>query len=206
MELILISESKLKIMLTRDDMETYSVTSESMSYEESHTRKMFDKILGEAKEKIGFDFEGDRLFIQVYPSKNGGCEVYVTCNVTDEKTDKKPKDRNTTPKKRREYCVYSFESLNDAVRACNVIRRCGYKNDSSFYIEERGELARRYYVVLQEDITQVGQTKRKRNVCTSDVATEFGKKVGGREALMYVLEHADVIVERNAVETVGRLD
>ena len=78
MELILISDSKLKIMLTRDDLRLYSIDCDTLDYENTETRRAFWSILDEAKHRTGFDAASEKVFVQVYPSKAGGCEMYVT--------------------------------------------------------------------------------------------------------------------------------
>jgi negative regulator of genetic competence, sporulation and motility len=78
MELIRIGDSKLKITLTSDDMTQYDLDCDTMDYDNSETRKAFWDILDHAKQITGFDAAGDRVFVQLYPSKKGGCEMYVT--------------------------------------------------------------------------------------------------------------------------------
>lgn len=55
MELILISDSKLKIMLTRDDMQQYALDCDTIDYDNTETRRAFWNILDEAKHRTGFD-------------------------------------------------------------------------------------------------------------------------------------------------------
>ena len=78
MELIVISESKLKIMLSAPDMAKYELESARMDCRDIHTREAFRHIFDDARTKIGFDTEGERLFVQLYTSKEGGCEIFVT--------------------------------------------------------------------------------------------------------------------------------
>lgn len=78
MELIVISESKLKIMLTAPDMARYELESTHMDCTDAHTRAAFRHIFEDARAEIGFDTEGERLFVQFYASKEGGCEIFVT--------------------------------------------------------------------------------------------------------------------------------
>lgn len=77
MELIIISKTKLKIMLNECDMRKYSIGSNTDCADPS-TRKAIRKLLECAKEQIGFNTEGDEIFVQLYTSKNGGCELFVT--------------------------------------------------------------------------------------------------------------------------------
>ena len=78
MELIVISDNKLKIMLSAPDMERYELETEGMDCTDAHTREVFRHIFSDARERIGFDTEGARLFVQLYTSKEGGCEIFVT--------------------------------------------------------------------------------------------------------------------------------
>lgn len=78
MELIVISETKLKIMLTAPDMVRYELEGSPMDCADARTRAAFRHIFDDARAEIGFDTEGERLFIQLYASKGGGCEIFVT--------------------------------------------------------------------------------------------------------------------------------
>ena len=83
MELILISNTKLKIMLNEDDMKQYKIGSEA-DCAESGTRKAIRSILERAKEQVGFNTDGEEIFVQLYTSKKGGCELFVTkCQVRE---------------------------------------------------------------------------------------------------------------------------
>jgi len=78
MELRLINDNKLKIMLTNEDMASLDITCEEIDYDDTGTRRMFWDILDRAKHETGFDAAGDKIFVQVYPDKSGGCLMYVT--------------------------------------------------------------------------------------------------------------------------------
>lgn len=78
MELIVISESKLKIMLSAPDMEHYNLQTLRRYGTDADTRAAFRKIFEDARTEIGFDTQGERLFIQLYDSLEGGCEIFVT--------------------------------------------------------------------------------------------------------------------------------
>ena len=203
MELILISESKLKIMLTADDMESYAISNEQMSYEVKTTRDGFEKILDVAKEKTGFDSASSKLLIQVYPSRNGGCEVYVI-RECDAKSDQGVKEKNNPPKKKKEVCVYLFDGIDGMLRTCNMLDECGYKNESSVYYEQIGDRTR-YYLVLQEEVPYSSQNRKRKSLSKSDLADEYGKRLGGRDVMMYIEEHAKRLIEKNAIKAIGGL-
>lgn len=78
MEWIVINESKLKIMLSAPDMRHYELSTERMDAADEDTRRAFRHIFDDARAEIGFDTTGERLFVQLYTSKEGGCEIFVT--------------------------------------------------------------------------------------------------------------------------------
>lgn len=84
MELILISDSKLKIMLNESDMKQYNVNEETDCAEIS-ARKAIRRLLEQARLQTGFNTEGAEIFVQLYTSKSGGCELFVTKSNREDK-------------------------------------------------------------------------------------------------------------------------
>lgn len=78
MELIVINHAKIKIMLTKPDMARYQLTTSTMDSANEHTRCAVRHILADADKQVGFDTDGQRLFVQLFASKDGGCEIFVT--------------------------------------------------------------------------------------------------------------------------------
>ena len=78
MEWIRISDNKLKIMLTAEDARRYALNCEAADYTELLTREAFREILSDVRVESGFDAADEKLYIQMYPSKGGGCELFVT--------------------------------------------------------------------------------------------------------------------------------
>ena len=78
MELIVINPSKLKITLSPPDMVKYALEGEGMEEVTPRTREAFRHIFRDARAESGFETEGFPLFIQLYASKGGGCEIFVT--------------------------------------------------------------------------------------------------------------------------------
>ena len=83
MELIVISTTKLKVMLSAEDMKKLDF--DPCGGADISDRVAFRNILKEARERCGFDALGDRVFVQYYPEKHGGCEMFVTKITVDDK-------------------------------------------------------------------------------------------------------------------------
>lgn len=97
MELIVISESKLKIMLSAPDMAYYELESTRVDCADAHTRAAFRHIFADARSAIGFDTAGERLLVQLYASREGGCEIFVTKLGAEEGTLLPPAEEETAP-------------------------------------------------------------------------------------------------------------
>ena len=90
MDFIQLGADRLKIMLSRADMDEYSIDCDSMDYGDTGTRRAFWSILDEAKRETGFNAASGRAYIQVYRSREGGCELFVTmlsCDLEDASSD-----------------------------------------------------------------------------------------------------------------------
>jgi negative regulator of genetic competence, sporulation and motility len=78
MELIVINQSKLKIMLTVPDMQRYELAPGHLDCADAKTRRSFRRIFDDVRMQTGFDTAGERLLVQLYTSRSGGCEIFVT--------------------------------------------------------------------------------------------------------------------------------
>ena len=149
MDLILINNTKLKIMLTRDDMASYSLTCDNIDYDNTETRRAFWDILDAAKHKTGFDAATDRIFIQVYPSKAGGCEMYVTKLTSRENREREEDSVSFSIKAPQEDMrdIYSFCGLDDLIAACARLSGAGYRGKSDIWcdLSQNGH----YYLILE---------------------------------------------------------
>jgi len=142
MELIKISHTKLKIMLTADDMKHFKLDISKM-YDLSG-RDAFRNILKEAKDKCGFDASGERVFVQYYPEKNGGCEMFVT-KLNEELKDRLPASgageipsgrcfHNTLAERYDSgYIIYSFPEMKYLLMTCKQLKASNYIGESRAY-------------------------------------------------------------------------
>ena len=126
MEYVMINESKLKVMLEDSDLEARNLEAEALDYADPDAKKLFGDILCYAKDTFGFDTSGYRVLLQLYPSKDGGCELFIT---RLGKLDSAPKesDQESREKKRKPYPrdkkdknnrAFRFERLSHLLKVC----------------------------------------------------------------------------------------
>lgn len=157
MELILISESKLKVMLTADDMRQYNLDCDTMDSNTALTRRAFWNILDEAREQTGFDPGGEKVFVQLYPDKGGGCEMFVTkIGGAVPAKEKASKKKSAPISQNNPLCrenAYVFDSLADLLMACRRLRGSVTGTVRAFTSRDN----RLYYLFLTEECPDLSE-------------------------------------------------
>lgn len=212
MELILISNSKLKIMLDESDMKKYHICNES-DCADGMARKAIRSLLDEAKDQIGFNTDGEEIFVQLYASKKGGCELFVTkCHPhkleehqpdfshqeAEAPTNLPVKRRASLPavkEKRGTYIAYSFGELSYIIKVCKILAAKGKFPGSQAYNDRNG----RFYLLLDS----VGASAYSR-LDSLTFITEYGSREREDKILPYISEHGKVICEKNAVDILSK--
>ncbi len=216
MDLIRINDNKLKIMLTPSDMECYALNADTMDYTQTETRRAFRSILNEARNRTGFDVSGDKIYIQFYPSRGGGCEMFVTkydlvCAVGNP-ADRPPaalrgrvtlrqqaRDEACCETERNRSVAYSFESMEHLLCACRHLLNHAFAGGSAAYRGEEG----RYYLLLSE---RPGPGRcMLSDRATTAFLSEYGTEQDAELVRLYIQEHARPICEEHAVRRLGEL-
>ena len=120
MEFLRIGENKIKIILTSRELSEYGITPGDDGCA-SATRQSVWRVLDRARAECGFDGSGDKLLIQFYPDRTGGCEMFVTklgilsqgCARTVARSERV----ELISRRERSYLFYSLEELLCAARA-----------------------------------------------------------------------------------------
>ncbi len=194
MELIKINDRKLKVMLSEGDLKCYNLDCDKIDYDCSATKAAFRRILNEAKAKTGFDTGEDRIFVQIYPARCGGCEMFVT-RLEPESTDSALHTFSA---------VYYFDDLEALACACARLQAYGFKDRSALYADDNG-----YYLLLSEDYKQNNNTysvnERGKSVPHYPLLGEYGKRLRADRTIAVVKEHCTRICAERAVERLSAL-
>ena len=226
MELILISNTKLKIMLNENDMQRYKIGSES-DCAEPDTRRAIRSLLDCAREQIGFNTEGEEIFVQLYTSKKGGCELFVTkchdsalCEESAERLIKSvgssydshyssrrrdaERVSSTTVKERKMISTTQEkkERIAFSFPDCkSLLKVCHILDRSVFRADSRAfaDEGGNYYLLL----TKTGTSAYSRLDRLSFII-EYGKRENPDCLVSYIYEHGKVICNRKAIETLAQ--
>ena len=181
MELILISDSKLKIMLSQKDMTKYALRIEDIDYDNTQTRRAFWSILDEAKHKTGFDAAKEKIFVQVFPSRCGGCEIFVT----KLENGVSPDDLSVQVTQRNRREIYRFSDIEDLLRVCKILNERGFDGESSAFCDDKC-----YYLSLTGHHSFID---------------EYADMRENKNYIYHILEHCDRICATGAVNTLAPL-
>lgn len=196
MDVLKISNTKVKIMLTPEDMKKYALDIEDVDYNDRGTRGKVWKILDYVKKNYGFNPDGEKLLIQFYPSKDGGAELFVTKLAGLSKGDERfmSKSGNVTMLDSKR-TMYNFPNLEDLIQASKIISGAkSIKESELFYSDADG-----YYLEITErGATRLGQ------ICEFAILLEFASKTPD-EKIPYITEHCKKLTDGAAVEQLSRL-
>ncbi|MBQ8358066.1 MAG: adaptor protein MecA [Clostridia bacterium] len=206
MEWIRISTNKLKIMLSAEDARRYALNCETADYADVVTREAFREILTDVRKETGFDATDDKVYIQMYPSKEGGCELFVTkmgLLLTEEKDKnenhtskllnieaKNEKSHRTVRKRSASFLFPSFEHL---VALCRRMTDT-YRGESEIWRDEQGI----WWLILTENGNPLTIRDDYRFI------REYGRMVSAEEARIILPEHGVRICDRCAIDIFAR--
>ena len=227
MELIPINESKIKIMLNESDMKAYNIGDEA-DCANRETRIAIRNILDRAKEQIGFNTEGSEIFVQLYTSKNGGCELFVTKGSDSSAERDKVHTEHQKPIRKRAKRDLSVDEYDKECLALSVRDKLLPSNKDKqqikmvFSFESLDNLCAAskrisklpkqyesavyrgygddYYLLLTSlDLSAYSRLD------PIALISEYGKRERGDIFSMYLGEHCKKICESGAIETFSRL-
>ena len=202
MEWIRISTNKLKIMLSAEDARRYSLNCENADYADLMTREAFREILTDVRQETGFDATEDKVYIQMYPSKEGGCELFVTKlglllteddheapSRTKDQVGDAPKAKKQPQTVRKRSTSFLFSSLDHLLALCRRLS-VSYTGESEIWLDENGA----WWLILTEE----GDPKAKHD--SAYCIQEYGQLISTEKARAFLPEHGRPICISGAMQ------
>ena len=82
MEILKIGKQAVKVSLNEAEANKYNILNNEALNEEE-IKEGFSLLLKEIKSKTDFSYNNKKLFTEIFPSKNGGCEIYISCVIAE---------------------------------------------------------------------------------------------------------------------------
>ena len=203
MELIRISDSKLKIMLTPTDMRHFELNTDNFCDDSEQMHRSFRLLLDEVRRRSGFEADDHRISVQYFPSREGGCEMFIS-NLSGEK------DRATcaltpaqgmqaTTRTRGSFCrsfAYRFDGLDNLLSVCRRLLPLDYISASSAWRDDAG----RYYLFLSTFASSPFAMPEELYF-----VVEYGSVENAAQLRLYLTEHGTVVCAEDAIGKLGAI-
>ena len=216
MDLIRIDDNKMKIMLSPVDMQCYELDAVALDCTKTETRRAFRHILEDVRTQTGFDAKGNQIYVQLYPSREGGCEMFVTkldvVSAMDSTADRRSRTEightsiepiaapQPAPDTERSRTVaFCFDALEHLLCVCRRLHARAFVGSSAAYWGEEGH----YYLLLTEKVSSRRHAVLGRlSLC---FIGEYGIQKNAETVRLYIREHGSPICERDAVAQLSSL-
>ena len=139
MEIIKINETSIKISLLANEAKEYEIF-EDITGDESLVKGSFSRLLKAAKEKLGVTWADKRVLAEVFSSKDGGYDIFISHIDSDE--SKIAKD---IFQKARSSLAFLFDSGDEVIITVKRLSRIFPDVKASLYYDES---LKKYYLIL----------------------------------------------------------
>lgn len=180
MEIVRINEKKLKLTLDEEDVKRYGVDVSRLDYTDTETRKVLWNLLDEAHVRTGFNAASDRVLIETFPGRRGGCEIYVTLLCEGGK------------QKGRRHVAYRFTKETYLRSAARLLLHNTRVLASVLYRDPEG--------VPVLFLTLTGAEGKEPPLSSLSFLEEYGEKRQGELYASYVKEYGKEIFSHDAIE------
>ena len=138
MDIIKIGYNSFKIALNASEAREYDFTSDEPCDDEK-LKSSLKLLLERVKNKNKIDIEADKISTEIYISKDGGCEIFIS------KSGSYKNGRRV--RKAESASIYCFLTIDELLRACSRAHSINLKSPSEVYHnKESGE----YYLIFSE--------------------------------------------------------
>jgi negative regulator of genetic competence, sporulation and motility len=186
-EYLLINERKLKITLSAEDLSAYGVSACELDYSGKASRGVIESLLARASEELGFDSSGHRLLLQLFPLRDGSCELFVS--LLDRDTVSAVSEREDLPR------AFSFDSSAHLIAACRRLIGLEALTESSAWVDGND----RWFLLLSLSPKMGDPSER------LGFMSEYGDSELPSSARLYLDEHATAVCPENAVQLLGSI-
>lgn len=184
MEIIKMGNDSFKISLSSKEAKEREIVA-SIACNEKNMTESLKELIDTIKESNGISFGEDKTSAEIYISKDGGCEIFVSRAIRNEhqlKSKAKPTMR----------VLYRLDDLDSVLRACQRLSSISYDNSLCLYhSQEYGG----YYMVLS-------------GIYAKDLKYSFLSEYGTKmknSMLPYITEHCKCICKNNTLEIFSKL-
>jgi len=192
-----LTENKLKITLSIDDLEERNINLHSFMYNSPESQDLFWELIQQAEKECGFNVDDSIVYVEASTSGGGNFTLLVTkANEAASISEKisKPKKltnknfklkRKNTPLK-HESTIYIFESFDDICEFCNLCDVTILHSNKLYSMNEKYYLKTDY---MPYNMILDHANIEKNSALLEAKLNEYGKVVIEEEALQTIAMH-----------------
>ncbi len=189
MEIIYINSDNIKIHLTENDLADGGLSADSINYSTTKTKKFLWGVFDKVNEKTGFDAADGKLYIRVFPSEDGSCELFVTRLRT------KSGNSLYTTYKESDFII-KINGYDKLYSLCRRLKNEGFHGRSELFSDKTGS----YYLACRSKRPSYMSGYGSGNF---SFVSEYGEQKDYTEELAaYLAEHFEIICKSGAVEKI----
>ena len=187
MEFIYINSKSLKISISAKELKARFCDVSELDYSDIKTKRFFWELMDEAYEKTGFETANSKLYVKIFPSPDGGCEMFIT----------KVEHQKNVKKEKKGFIVATSDA-DKLFMLCDRIKTRGFLGESQLYCDDT-----QFYLVCDSKVKRPSYINQKYLPEEKDYlfASEYGdvfRLTEEREA--YLNEHMKMVCSNCAVE------
>lgn len=192
-----LSEYKLKITLSNDELPNSDGDLDSFMSDPSVARKSFLDILDKAKDEVGFYVGEHKVRIDATSQYNGNFTFTVTKLIPRKKALKKAKPQKVSTNRHQNCVIYSFDDIENFFNFCIFLKKQKINRLNDFCkCAELHKLNNKYYLVFDQINNQYKYIAQ-----IYSCMTEFGNFFSSKEVMIWMLrEKGNLIIKHNAVQ------
>ncbi len=207
MEILKISKTAIKFSLTREELSLRGLSAEALDRTSTGAKRLIWELMDRARVEQGFDCGDARLLVRVFPSRDGGCELFVTSEKEEErKENEEEEERNDERARSLPRALLLLPESDEALFSlCRRMKASGFRGKSELFADEQNRLLLLFDSVGRLPSYIQGQ-KGKRTARAFSFVGEYGTVfAASEERRAYLAEHARSVCGKNAVEVLSRI-
>lgn len=190
MDFLLINNRNIKISLSKNELDENDLSANGLCWNDEKTRCLMRKILSVACEKCGFEWQSEKLSVSVFPSVDGGCELFVT---------KQKRTHEKTEKECPIGTVCFCDGAENLFCACERLKEKGFSGKTSLYLSEKGE-----FVLICENTRKLPSymknLKNEKEKSDLSFMKDHGRTYDATSSdLAYIGEHMTLLAKNDAL-------
>ena len=211
MEILKISKTAIKFSLTREELSLRGLSAEALDKTTTGAKRLIWELMDRARVEQGFDCGDARLLVRVFPSRDGGCELFVTSEKEEERKEneeeeEEEEERNDERARSLPRAVLLLPESDEALFSlCRRMKASGFRGKRELFADEQNRL-----LLLFEPCgrlpSYIREQREKRTARAFSFVGEYGTVfAASEERRAYLAEHARSVCGKNAVETLSRI-